>query len=969
MEMGKAISQKIREAIKAKLIDLGNYVDEELPDYIMVMIANKKTEEQMKDDLALFLGANTDKFTGWLQGVLTKLQAARNEQKVKKEKAKEKKKSKKKDGKKEKTRRHSADGSKESGSKGDKEVDDSSGAKHGSSEKTVEVPEKATGEVVEGEGGPGTSIQSQDHAGKPSVTLPATATAAKPASILKRLPSSEPVISLVPDTNDFLAEEIEKNDAVKRATAETTETASVTLPAKRESSTAKPTSEVPRKTPERAAGGASPVIVSAARSVDKPHQNVIVTLGTRGRVSQNPVPARGPVKSRLGIPAMKQRGNVQEHPRPSSSNMSAVLKITGVPTKRKGPGSVIGQVIHDEEDSDDEPAVKRLASTVKPRRRQALPKTKQNSTVLLKKAMTQAQESTSVFPVAGQFAEPVRMIVRSASQSGSMKIVARSIPADRDNSSIATSSAHKKIFSRAVGATGLSTAKPKAKPPVEEKVAVTVRPLGLMSRSRFKEAKERNFDAHEYQRVESEKEDAGGRESVLEVIEQQPEEQQVEEKEDEADMMEDEKKITVRDDDDEGLETERQIMEIIEASEQADVTEELPLAVEGEFVEQEVRREGAEEEEEEEEMEEEVEVEEVEKRVPQEPTGDTRTTTIVRPIQFDTLSVMQKRTSPPQAVPVLPTPIEDVNPRFIVTLEGRRKGMAFPFESSERNSRLASATPFQSSRLLPSDMKLHLLNSSLEQSEVGELEEMETVEEEEDSFFLYDSTTPLPSYHHVVQKHHPIYEKEVTVGRVQPSQHLIKDPTYTPPQPKVAPVTFSLQESDEDQDHGQDVAEEIKERCKFWPACKNGSDCPYIHPSKPCRTFPNCKFGDKCLFIHPNCKFDATCMNPSCPYTHATRTKPAQVIIQTPPVRAVPRFKPTLQSKTVCKFHPNCRNVKCPFLHPKMCHFGRECKRPDCKFTHSSIASRSAMKWTKDKHISERQFASKATSLPGHHPS
>ena len=39
--------------------------DEELPDYIMVMIANKKTEEQMKDDLALFLGANADKFCGW----------------------------------------------------------------------------------------------------------------------------------------------------------------------------------------------------------------------------------------------------------------------------------------------------------------------------------------------------------------------------------------------------------------------------------------------------------------------------------------------------------------------------------------------------------------------------------------------------------------------------------------------------------------------------------------------------------------------------------------------------------------------------------------------------------------------------------------------------------------------------------------------------------------------------------------
>ena len=60
--------------------------------------------------------------------------------------------------------------------------------------------------------------------------------------------------------------------------------------------------------------------------------------------------------------------------------------------------------------------------------RPPLPKSKQNSMALLKKAMSQAQESTSVFPAAGQFTEPVRMIVKSASQSGgSMKIVARRV--------------------------------------------------------------------------------------------------------------------------------------------------------------------------------------------------------------------------------------------------------------------------------------------------------------------------------------------------------------------------------------------------------------------------------------------------------------------------------------------------------------------------------------------------------------
>lgn len=56
----------LQAAIKAKLEELGVYVDEELPDYIMVMIANKKEKTQMKEDLLLFLGKNSEKFVDWL---------------------------------------------------------------------------------------------------------------------------------------------------------------------------------------------------------------------------------------------------------------------------------------------------------------------------------------------------------------------------------------------------------------------------------------------------------------------------------------------------------------------------------------------------------------------------------------------------------------------------------------------------------------------------------------------------------------------------------------------------------------------------------------------------------------------------------------------------------------------------------------------------------------------------------------
>ncbi|XP_049943520.1 uncharacterized protein LOC126424791 isoform X1 [Schistocerca serialis cubense] len=72
--IGGEISSKIRAAIKSKLMEMGAYVDEELPDYVMVMVANKRSKSQMADDLQLFLGKSTEQFTNWLQQVLSRLQ-------------------------------------------------------------------------------------------------------------------------------------------------------------------------------------------------------------------------------------------------------------------------------------------------------------------------------------------------------------------------------------------------------------------------------------------------------------------------------------------------------------------------------------------------------------------------------------------------------------------------------------------------------------------------------------------------------------------------------------------------------------------------------------------------------------------------------------------------------------------------------------------------------------------------------
>lgn len=64
-----------------------------------------------------------------------------------------------------------------------------------------------------------------------------------------------------------------------------------------------------------------------------------------------------------------------------------------------------------------------------------------------------------------------------------------------------------------------------------------------------------------------------------------------------------------------------------------------------------------------------------------------------------------------------------------------------------------------------------------------------------------------------------------------------------------------------------------KEKCKYWPACRLGEKCEFVHPTLQCKVFPQCKFGDKCLYIHPSCKFESSCTRKDCPYNHALSKK------------------------------------------------------------------------------------------------
>ncbi|EDL81693.1 nuclear protein UKp68, isoform CRA_a [Rattus norvegicus] len=135
--------------------------------------------------------------------------------------------------------------------------------------------------------------------------------------------------------------------------------------------------------------------------------------------------------------------------------------------------------------------------------------------------------------------------------------------------------------------------------------------------------------------------------------------------------------------------------------------------------------------------------------------------------------------------------------------------------------------------------------------------------------------------------------------------------------------------------------EKLLERCKYWPACKNGDECVYHHPISPCKAFPNCKFAEKCLFVHPNCKYDAKCTKADCPFTHMSRRGPVLT-----PKPAVSSPAPSSNGQ-LCRYFPACKKMECPFYHPKHCRFNTQCTRPDCTFYHPTITvpPRHALKW------------------------
>ncbi|KAK0180206.1 hypothetical protein PV327_005872 [Microctonus hyperodae] len=95
--------------------------------------------------------------------------------------------------------------------------------------------------------------------------------------------------------------------------------------------------------------------------------------------------------------------------------------------------------------------------------------------------------------------------------------------------------------------------------------------------------------------------------------------------------------------------------------------------------------------------------------------------------------------------------------------------------------------------------------------------------------------------------------------------------------------------------------DKARDKCRYWPTCTLGNKCAYLHPKVPCSAFPACKFGDKCAYKHPKCKFGLSCTKVGCVFSHPSQqckyhpfcTKPGCVYLHPP------THSPTIPVETV----------------------------------------------------------------------
>jgi len=70
MKLDASEKAKIQAFVAKKLASISNYSDDVLPEYVMVMVQNKKSKTQVSTDLEAFLGPKSSEFAKWLWEIL-----------------------------------------------------------------------------------------------------------------------------------------------------------------------------------------------------------------------------------------------------------------------------------------------------------------------------------------------------------------------------------------------------------------------------------------------------------------------------------------------------------------------------------------------------------------------------------------------------------------------------------------------------------------------------------------------------------------------------------------------------------------------------------------------------------------------------------------------------------------------------------------------------------------------------------
>lgn len=902
--MGSEVSQKIRSAIKAKLVELGTYVDEELPDYIMVLVANNKTKDQMDDDLSLFLGHNTEPFTSWLHHVLQKLNAASmlkpppEEPKKKEDKKKaaavEKPvdKEEKETGRKTRTTRTAATPATKQ--KPEKEKKEKKGKKV---ENKSESPLPA--EVLEApkDGKKIKEKEKEKEKAKPGPTLDRSKRnrlPTPPIEEVKEKEKSPPVekksvrgrrgTSKVSSAEIFSAETSTVDDQVQEEEQVADDVVEFTAdmdeldleleeePAPKKLKTAKDGVKEHRKSKEAKIKSKSSTRKSARDTIESEKDNVKEKAPVKEKVSVLDRLGASVTGTESGRRLINLREESSFPPKPSkdapgmaravSSAITMAVSSTsgkrhdsrGRSTSRESRSSAI-------QDDRRTSSGRRVVSTV--------------GAVLSRLSASKDEEDEDdeeeydpKKPQLSGLASKVEVAPRPK-RPGSIQANTALILRAMADAHKSTNRSHRHRIER-----GPERDESPPPPPKKQKGEIFTKSYREREQSRHNRDIRSDDDEIRVRKIaitvpnsNISKNDFKSSSIVKHETKRSVEKEKTHELVKSINVSK-----TLTDEERE----EQELLQAVVNSRKSRTPGHYKVSEDILVVE-------------EEEEEEEIIDEPMEDELPSLPAP--KSITVSNYAHNNTGKTSGERT------------------RFIVTLEGVDQA---DYRSNERVDLRSRLGPIPSRQLVEPD------NMEEVEEYIEEVEEWEEEEMEDEMLCNSDA---------------------VTGGTTLQSRLKVPAPVTTAPLPATK-----------------------LERCRYWPSCSQGESCVYHHPTKHCNKGPACTFGDKCLFIHPNCKFDGSCTRKDCPFTHAsTRHIPPTVA---KPASSVHYSSKSTTGKIPCRFFPKCTNMNCPFLHPLMCKFGGACKNQRfCTYSHPQVSTGAKLKWIAPKTATATTTATSTTTV------